>query len=88
MKVQAVKANGIVVELLVRYSPQTGRLYTTQMVLDVAGVRADELTAASAQFDIYKKDWCICGSCEDDDYYKSDNLVATVPYVALCWNYK
>ena len=87
MKVQVVKNDGMVTELLVRYSPHTGRLFTTMRVLDIACVKPEELTAASASFDIYRKDWGISGISEDADYHRADNLVAFVPYSPRCWNY-
>ena len=87
MKVQAMRADGTIVGILVRYSPHTGRLYTTERVLEVAKVKAGELCIASAAFDIYRKDWCVCGICEDADYHTADNLVGSVPYSPRCWNY-
>ena len=87
MKVQVVRKDGTVRELLVRYSPQTKRLFTTMRVLEVAGVKPEELIESSASFDIYRKDWQSSGICEDDAYHNAVNRVASVPYVARCWNY-
>lgn len=88
MKVQVMMADGTVKTVSVRYSEQTGGLFTTAEQLEARGI-ADTaaMVAASAPFDVYKDPWNQSGWPEVYSYFAEPNKIASVPYVPQGWNY-
>lgn len=87
MTVQVIMKDGTVKEILVRWSSFLKCLFTTARVLEVKGVKFEDMECASAPFRVFKADWCISGIIEDDDYFRLENYLGDVPFGIRTWNY-
>lgn len=87
MTVQVIMKDGTVKEILVRWSSFLACLFTTERVLEVKGVKFEDMKCASAPFRVFKADWCISGIIENDDYFRLENYVGEVPFGIRTWNY-
>lgn len=88
MKVQVMMSDGTVKPVSVRYSEQTGGLFTTAEQLEARGIAdMSAMVEASAPFDVYKDPWNSNGWPEEDSYFAEQNKIASVPYGQWGWNY-